>query len=263
MKKIVLIIFISLLLFRVKALDITPENIYYSDNGLYAYLEVNDIVLPSEEAKLYVEYRLTNDEITKNIELIEVPESSSKILILEENDDFFSKTLEVEARYVLVDNEYDYSEWTDKEAFKTFKFDSIPTPKISNLTTKFEYDFNNIKDIEEYFKDYSKVNDFKIEYIQEYKVNDGEWSKAEPKNLDFDDIKIEFRIKYKMGEYESEYSNILNYEKHPEKVCPFGSDICCYQVGGLSICYLVLIICAFITILLIFIDKKKQMNREA
>ncbi len=70
-------------------------------------------------------------------------------------------------------------------------------------------------------------------------------------------------MKYEVGEYESKYSNILVYEKHPEKVCPFDSDICCQNIAGLSICYWTGIVLVAITVLFIIIDRKKRISREA
>lgn len=258
MKKI-LILIACLVVLPVKALELIPSNIYYLDDGLYAYLEEVEL---DEEKKLYVEYRLTNNDQIKTIDLIEIESLPMKKLILNQDDEFFNEELEIESRFVLSGEEYDYSEWSSKEKITDFSFEEIIDPKISDLKPDLTYKLDNEKEIEAYFEKYLKVKEEKIDYKIEYKFNDSDW-KNQKEEFNQEDVKVELRIKYIVGEYESKYSNILIYEKHPEKVCPFDSDLCCNEFANISVCYWIMIVSLVLTGTLIFIDKKKRKNREA
>jgi len=262
LKKVALIIMSFFLLGVVNALEEVPKNIYYIDNGIYAYLEKNTLSI-NEESKLYVEYRVSRGENTKNSKLIEVLNLPTKTLILSEDDELFNADVEIESRYVLLDTEYSYSEWSEKEKITNIKFDDIPTPKISSLESNLNYKVDNSSEIDDFFKDYSKIYESKLEYFLELKINDSEWTTEKPVDLNMDDVKIEARVKYKIGTYETKYSNILVFEKHPEKVCPFGSDICCNELANVSVCYWILIASIIIALILIYFDNKKRLNREA
>jgi len=262
MKKIFLIMLSFLIIMPIKALDAVPSNIYYLDGGLNAYLENEDFGETTEDSKIYVEYRLTKEDQIKTIDLIEITELPVKNLILPEDDEFYSDDLEIESRFVISSDEYEYSDWSEKEKIESFSYEKIPTPKISNLEANLNYKLDNEKEINDFFDKYIKLNNLKFKYIVEYKFNNSNWTTTKTK-YDQNDVKLELRIKYEIGEYESQYSNNLTYEKHPEKICPFDSDICCQKLGGLSICYWIGIAFVTITLLLIFIDRKKRISREA
>lgn len=253
MKRIILVILLFIFILPVKALEEIPNNIYYiDDNNLIAYLD--DITL-DEESKLYIEFKFSNGEKTDLIEITELP---FKTTILENVEE----SLEIESRFIKYDGNYDYSEWSDKKEITSFDFEKIPTPIISNVDSDLNYNIDNKEEIEELFKDYIKVNNLKANYKLEYKVNDSKWEQNINK-YDKNDVKIEIRLKYEIGTYESEYSNTLVYEKHPEKVCPFDSDICCNEIANMSLCYWLMILGVTITVIFIIVDIKKRISREA
>ena len=204
----------------------------------------------------------TNGEEIKNVDLIEITNLPAKNLLLESTDEFLSEGIEIESRFILYNEKYDYSEWTEKEKITTFDFEEIPTPSITDLKSDLTYNLENEEEISDFFQVFSKINEKEITYKTEYKFNDQTW-KEEKEEFDTNDAKVEVRIKYQIGEYESKYSNVLVYEKHPEKVCPFDSDICCNEFANISLCYWLIIIFFVITGLIILIERKKRLKREA
>ena len=262
MKKIILIIFCLLLNIQVKALENIPNNIYYIDNGIVAYLNETVFEEFDENTKIYIEYRLSKDEEIKKIDLIEINHFPAKNILLSEEDEFYSQDIEIESRFVLFNEEYEYLPWSKKEQITTFSFEEVPLLKISDLDVNLNYKIDNEEEINDLFKEYAIVNDLKIEYTREYKFNDSEWENNK-KYYDSNDVKVEVRVKYKVGKYESQYSNTLIYEKHPEQVCLFDSPICCEKIANISLCYWMLIIFAVVIATLIFFDHKKRMSREA
>ncbi len=261
MKKIIFfIITFCFLLLPVKALEEIPQNIYYVDNDLYAYLEKSDI---ESTDKIYIEYRLTKGEITKILDMIEITELPLKTMLLKSDDELFDKNIEIESRYVINNEEKKYSEWSKKEKITDFDFSNMPSPKISNMNISLEYNIDNKEEIEKYFETFAKIYDFKVLYKTEYKINDLDWKEEKPVNYNPEDVKLEIRVRYEVGKYKSEYSNTLIYEKHPEIICPFGSDICCNQILNFSLCYWISIFAVVLVSLLIYIDNRKRLKREA
>ena len=257
MKKILFILISFLLITNIKALNSVPENIYYYDDNLYAILKEEDEI----DDDLYIEYLITNETDEKALDLIK---AETKILLLNGNDEFISdlSSIKIKARYVK--NE-EYSEWSELESVIVFDFKDIPTPEIANFDINSEiiYEVSNSKEIENYFINYFKVFNSEIEYQEEYRLNDGEWeSKLEIEN--YDDVKVELRVNYKLDKYVSKKSNVLVYEKHPEvNTCVFGSNFCCNQLANISICIWLFIIFINLVVFLIYIDYRKRLSREA
>ena len=258
MKKIILILSSFLLIASVKALNEVPENIYYYDDNLYAILKEED----KTHDELYIEYVLTNETAEKTLELIKIDESN-KIFLLDGSDEFISdlSSIKIKSRYL--ENEV-YSEWSEPENVIVFDFKNLPTPEIANFNINPpSYEITNKKEIENYFINYFKVYTSEIEYEEEYRVNDGEWTN-ELKVENYDDVKVDMRVNYKLDKYISKKSNMLTYEKHPEvSSCIFGTDLCCNQIASISVCIWLFIIFVILVVSLIFIDYRKRLNSEA
>ncbi len=252
MKKILFIISIFFLsLLTVKAEEI-PSNVYYVNDGLYAYLENNEVSL-NENEKLYIEYRINDN----SLELIEiVPNQKIFFLTDEVEDDAL-----IDSRFVILADDYTYLDWSTKEGITKFDFATKPEVKIKNLEYKndFTYEITNSKEIEEYFKLYKEIYDLDIEYKEEYEV-DGEWSSKKPDDLG--DIKLNFRVYYEVGKVKSNYSNILTYENHPD-TCMFDSTLCCTQILNVSLCIWLAFISIFIILILVIVDHKRRLKKEA
>ncbi len=272
MKKI-LCLFFGIFIFSIKvyAINDIPKNIYYFDENLNAYLEIENIkdLLPNEESKIYIEYRLLDsNENEKILDKIEINENKNPILLLEKDDEFLNVGIEnirIDARFITYDTKYNYLEWSSKENINVFNFENAPTPIISelNITSDSKYTLENKSDILNYFNIYKKIFNVDIEYIEEFQINDGKWQSSID-NVDFEDVKINFRVKYKIKDFESNYSNTLNYEKHPEKqMCVFDSELCCNTIFSISICIWIFIISLLLITILIIIDRKRRLNREA
>lgn len=262
MKKIILVLVSFLLLMTyTKALDETPNNTYYLNEGIYAYLDRSEIDFKDEDTKLYVEYRLADGVDLKELKLIEVTEYPVRIRLLDETDKLNNENLGISSRYVLYKDGYDYSNWTDSDKVDEFDYEELPEIKISSLNEKLEYTIDNKYDIDTFFSKYIDVKEVELKYIPEYKVT--EWTTEKPTDIDMNDVKVEVRLKYEVGKHTSKYSNTLVYEKHPVKTCPFGLDICCNEFVGVSLCYWVLIGIVLIIAIIIIVDKKKKKNREA
>ena len=246
-----------------------PDNIYYIDNDLYAYLENDKKImdlLNSDENKIYIQYRIIDETNETDLDLIELKSDKNRYLILSNEDEKFNDNIEIKARYVIYNNDYVYYEWSDNGKIYNLDLNNLPVPIISNLNidSEISYILDNKAAIEEYFIDYNKIYDSKIEYILEYSINNGEWIVGNlPKNININDIKIDFKIKYRVDKIESKYSNILSYEKHPEKTCMFDSDLCCNEFFGISSCIYLLGLFLILILILIYVDKKRQFNREA
>ena len=269
MKKI-LIILMFLLFSKVSAL-VVPENIYYVDGGLYAYLtyDSESNYCLETECTLYVEYQYKeiDADIYQNIEKVEVTKEM-KILLLEPNTLDFQNLL-IRSRYLTIDSlgNYDYSEWTQDQAISTFEIDQLPTPIIKNLNLEDEqlYQIDNELEINNYLKDYLKYYNQEIIYILQYRINDETWLEEKlPSDLNLNDIKLEIRLKYKVGDNESKLSNTLTYENHPVvEQCLFDSELCCTKIMNVSICLWLLILFLVVVISLIIIENVNRRKREA
>jgi len=248
-----------LLVTKVKALDNIPNNIYYFDSGVYAYLSNEELA-----ENLFIEYSLNNGTEEKLLEKIEVKELNQKILLLEENDDFLTDilSLKVKARYV---SEEESSDWSIEKRITNFDFKDMPAPEIANFKVGdgVIYEVTNQGEINNYFGDYTKIFGYKVEYKEEYRINEGDWV-TKLAAVDLNDVKIEFRVYYKIANFESVKSNILTYEKHPtENICLFGTDFCCNQIFNISVCIWIFVLFILLVSILIFIDNKKRINKEA
>jgi len=247
-----------------------PNSIFYLNDGLYSYLYENESInnLLDSDHEIYVEYRLyiDSDEL-KTLEKKEVNKDVNNYLLITKDDDIFEKldekNLQIDCRYVVDGNSYD---WSEKENIISLDLIDIPKPKISNLKidSKITYKIDNEDEINSFLKTYLMVFNKELNYIEEYRINDENWiSESFNSKIDLEDIKIDFRIKYKIDSEESEYSNILTYEKHPERICMFGSDICCNTILDVSICIWIFSIFIIFVIVLIYIDHKKRLIKEA
>ena len=269
MKKI-LIIILFLLFSEVNALVI-PDNVYYVDNGLYAYLNYNQEIdyCSGEECTLYIEYEYKEaDSLTyQSLDKIEVNQEK-KILLLEPNVFDFEKIL-IRSRYLTINSlgNYTYSEWTEDKNISSFSIDQLPTPKIKELDLAGEqlYKIDNELEINNYLKEYLKYYDEEIIYSLQYRINEEEWLEGTiPTDLDLGDIKIEIRIKYTVGEEESKLSNVLVYEKHPIiEQCLFDSSFCCNKILNISACLWLIILFIISVISLIAIENINRRKREA
>ena len=253
MKKI-LILILFILGSNVLAKEV-PKNIYYINDGLYAYLENIDIKYDDNQ-KLYVEYRLKeNDQIT-TLDLIEVKKNQNIIYL----SDLTNNDIVIDSRFVLFETDYTYYDWSDEEKITTFEFLDKPTPKISNLEykDKFIYKIDNEEEINNYFSVYKKIYNLEINYFEEYELD----GKTVELPTDLTDIKLKFKIYYKIGTIKSNDSNTLEYENHPQ-TCMFDSTFCCNKISNISICIWILIIFSILILLFIIIDKKRCKKKEA
>ena len=259
MKKILyFIIPLILLVTRVKALEMIPHNIYYYDDGLYAYLENKEL-----EDDLYIEYLIIDGENEKKLDLIKVEDLVERNHLLDDELDNI-KTLKIKARYVIDSEEKDYSDWSSEATINTFDFKDMVMPEIEKFEPNpLSYEISNKTEISNQFYDYIKIYNAEIYYKEEFSINDGNWVDKLPE-VDLNDVKIDFRISYNISNHESPKSNVLTYEKHPEpNICMFGTDICCSQFFHISICIWALTIFIFLVIILIYIDNKKRKAKEA
>lgn len=276
MKKIILVLLLLVMpIFKIQALSNIPSAIYYINNDLYAYLNFDQNLEEYcilNNCTIYIEYQYANSEELeyKNLDLIEVKNNAMKTLILDSTSLDYSKELLLKSRYVLIDatNKIEYLDWSQEERISEITLDNLPVPIIKDLDLAKDeyYEIDNILEIEMILNNYQKYYDATLTYIVEYRINDGEWNQEnlDITSLNLDDIKFEIRLKYKINDVESKWSNTLVYEQHPEvKTCLFDSDLCCKQILNVSLCIWLLMLFALIVLILIIFENIHKRKKEA
>lgn len=265
--KRILIILMLMMVSKTSAL-VLPDNIYYIDNGLYAYLNHNENYCLETECTLYIEYQYKELDALdyQSLEKIEVA-GDTKTLLLEPGT--FAENILIRSRYLTIDSlgNYEYSEWTDDKTISTFDISNLPSPKIKDLNLEGQqlYQIENKLEIDNYVKEYLKYYDEEIIYSLQYRINEEEWFDDKiPSDLNLEDIKIEIRLKYTVGNQESKFSNVLVYEQHPVvEQCLFDTELCCNKVMNISLCLWLLILFIIIVTILIIIENYNRLKKEA
>ena len=282
MKKIMLSFLLILLsLIKVQALENIPNNIYYINNDLYAYLSYDADIKEycvQNECTVYIEYRFKEASMDtyEKVELIEILDSDMKNLVVNADSQYLidnnyqMENILVKSRYVIknVNDRYQYLDWSEYETITKIEIPELPIPQITDLNFENEqiYNVENALEIETTLKEYIKYYGGEIKYTSQYRINDTEWVDGNIKldEVDLNDIKIEIRLKYSINNQESKWSNTLTYEKHPViETCLFDSDICCNKLLNISLCIWLLIIFILLIIILIAVDNIKRRKREA
>ena len=170
MKKIMLSFLLILLsLIKVQALENIPNNIYYINNDLYAYLnhdaDIKEYCVQNE-CTVYIEYRFKEASMDtyEKVELIEILDSDIKNLVVNADSQYLidnnhqMENILVKSRYVIknANDRYQYLDWSEYETITKIEIPELPIPQITDLNFENEqiYNVENALEIETALKEY-------------------------------------------------------------------------------------------------------------